>query len=358
MKAIYIGSGPQSTNKGGIKWKLYFFLITFLALTVTVLKVSGPTIVENWINEKGAKSAGYAFSIRDTELKLSKGQIVLNDVKVFNSETKSEILETPKLIVQLSWQDLLQSRSKDVSLSADRIDLILSKDFAAEIKRVQETQKDKSGLYLNLLEGKITQLNIIEKKEDQSRTVVELKDVNFKMKEFSPMAINKKSEFSVQSQVDGGGKLNLSAKTVLESGIISWNIQGSLKHIPAGLLNKISGDKLPFSFNEPSLNAEITAHSAQGKIRGEISPAITRLNLIDEKPGIPTQTIARALNEELTFSLPFTLQDELAFHYSEVFAKLKNYRKYAGTSENSRSETYQSQGAPSAKAKKSGFWPF
>lgn len=355
MKTIYINNGAKNTNKGGIKWKLYTFLIAFLLITFSVLKVAAPTIVEKFINQAGAKSSGYAFSIRDTELSLSKGQIVLNDVKIFNPKTNTEILEAPKLTIQLNWMDLLQSQEKKISISSDQVDLVISRDFASEIKRIHETEKDMSDFYLNVVEGKFSRLNIIEQKEDQSRTVIELNDVNMKLKEFTPLAINKKTEFIVTSNIVDGGKLNLTGKTTEEKNVTSWTIQGSLKQIPAGQFNKIAGNKLPFSFNESSLDAEITAHSDQGIVSGEILPDIKGLKLIDEKPGMPTQTIARALTDELTFTLPFTLKDDLSFQYASVFTKLKNYRKYASSESSSSSVAPVSQ---TAKAKKTSFWPF
>ncbi len=332
MRTIYIGGG-SNTKKGGVSWKLYMFLFVFLVVTAGVLKVAAPTIVERWINHKGADSDGFAFSIRDTQLSLQKGQVVLNDVKVFHPETNTEILEAPKLTIQLNWSDLITSPEKKISVSAEEIDLILSKDLVSEIQRIHELKKDKNALYLSLVNGKIARLNIIEKKEDQSRTVVELTDVTVKAKEFSPLSINKKSEFSITSNVADGGKLKLTGKTTEANGTTPWTIQGSLKQVPADILNQIAGDKLPFGFREPKLNAEISAFSDQGKITGEIAPDVKILNLINERPGIPTQTIARALTDELTFTLPFTLEDELTFQYEDTFSKLKNYRKYGAPAE-------------------------
>lgn len=358
MRAIYIGSGPKNKSTGGLKWKLYMFLFVFLALTVSVLKVAGPTLVEKWINEKGADSKGFAFSIRDTEISLSRGQVVLNDVKIFNPITNTEILEAPQMSLQFNWSELLTSSEKKVTVSADQVDLILSKDFTSEISRIREMKNKKNDLYLDVVEGKIGKLNVIEQKEDQSRTVVELKDVNLKVKEFTPLSINKKSEFSVSSNLADGGKLNLSGKTSEVNGRTPWTIQGSLKKVPSDILNKFAGDKLPFSFMEPTLTAEIKAHSDQGKVSGEISPEIRKLNLIEERPGIPTQTIARMLTDELTFSLPFTLKDSLSFQYAETFAKLKNYRKYAGSPVTSPGAPAVPASQPAKLKKTSSFWPF
>lgn len=349
MRTIYIG-GSGTVRKGGVKWKLYLFLFAFLAVTGAVLKVAAPTIVEKWINQKGADSTGYAFSIRDSELSLSRGQVVLSDVKVFNPETSAEILEAPQLTIKFNWMELLRSEEKNISVLADSVDLTLSKDFSSEIKRIGELNR-KSDLHFNLIQGNIAKLNVIEQKEDQSRTVVELSDVSIKVRDVSPLSINKKTEFSITSKVVDGGKLNLTGKTAEANGSTPWSIQGSLKKVRTDLLNKIAGDKLPFSFHEPTLNAEIIAQSEQGRVSGEILPDVAKVNLIDERPGF-THSIKRVLTDELTFTLPFTLKDELTVEYSDTFSKLRNYRKYSGPAQTStRTE------APKTN-KSSSFWPF
>ncbi len=356
MRTIYIGSGPKNTSKGGSNWKIYMFLFVFLALSCSLLKIAAPTIVEKWINQNGGGAAGYAFSIRDAGLSLSKGQVILNDVKVFNPKTNTEILESTVLTINLNWSDLFLSQEKKITVSADQVDLILSKDLSSEMDRIKEMGKQNKVFYLNVVEGRIGKLNIIEQKEDKSRSVIELNDLNFKLKEFSLLSINQKTEFSISSTIADGGKFNLTGKTTEANGSTPWTIQGSLKEVPADLLNKIAGDKLPFAFREPRLNAEISAYSDHGKVSGEITPDIKILNLLEEKPGIPTQTITRALTDELTFTLPFTLKEGLTVQYAETFTKLKHYRKYAGSSESTRPSSLQLN--HTTKTKKSTFWPF
>lgn len=348
MRTIYIGSGAKNTSKGGLKWKLYLALFVFLAITCSVLKVAAPTLVEKWINQNGKGKHGYAFSIRDAGLALSKGEIILNDVKIFNPKTKTEFLESPKLTIHVNWTELLQSQEKKITVVADQVDLLLSRDLSSEMERIKLLD-NKKYFYLNLIEGKIGKLNIIEQKEDVSRTVLELNNVDLKVREFTFLSINKKSQFNVVSDIADGGKLNLSGKTLEENGSTPWSIQGSLKQVPPELFNKIAGNKLPFAFRETKLNAEIKAHSESGKITGEISPDIKILNLVEEKPGIPTQSIARALTDELTFSLPFSMQDAVMVEYTDTFTKLKNYRKFATSSD--RAE-------PVEAPKKSSLWPF
>lgn len=358
MGTIYIGGGNRKKSNGGTKWKIFIFLFLFIGVIGSVLKLTAPMIVEKWINRKGEGTKGYAFSIRDAAISFGKGQLILTDVKIFNPETNTELLEAPNMTIQLNWEDLVLSQEKKLSISADKVDLILSKDLSSEIERIQTAGgKQKKEFYLDAVEGKFSKLNIIEQKEDQSRTVLELNDVNVKAKEFALRSINKKTEFSVSSNVAEGGKLNLTGKTSDENGKTPWSIQGSLKQVPAEILNKIAGDKLPFAFRESRLNAEISAHSEHGKVSGEISPDIKILNLIEERPGIPTQTIARALNDELTFTLPFTLKDELTFQYADTFAKLKNYRRYPSSAGSSRPlEAPASQSPKTVKTE--SFWPF
>lgn len=360
MKNLYIGSQSYKKNTG-TNWKLYFYLILFFTILGFTLKLTGSMIVEKWINGKGADANGYAFTVREVGISLGRGQLDLKDVKVFNKKTETEILEAPDMTIQLSLSDLIMSQEKRISVDADKVDLILSKDLTSEIERIKADKKSEgNNFYLDLVEGKIAKLNIIEKKEGQSRTVLELNDVNLKVKDSSLLSINNKTEFSINSKIADGGNFNLTGKTSVVEGNSLWSIKGTLKQVQSDIFNKIAGNKLPFAFNESRLNADITAESNNGKVEGEISPEIRKLNLVNEKPGVPAQIIARILTDELTFSLPFTLEDVLKLEYVDTFTRLKTYRKYPGSSEGSgATEAKVTQSAPAVKAKKSfSFWPF
>lgn len=357
MRTIYIGGLQKNKKQGGSNWKIYMFLLFLMVALSSGLKVMAPTIAEGWINEIGANGKnGYAFSIREVELSLLTGEVTLIDFKMFNPKSNSELVEAPKVTLKLSLADFFMYHDKSVSILADDVDLILSKDFSSEMERI--TQKNKSDIFLDVVDTKIGHLNIIEQKADMSRTVLELNNVNVKVKNFTLDSINKKTEFTISSTIADGGKLNLTGKTKEENGRTPWSINGSLKDIPSDLFNKIAGDKLPFSFNESKLNAEITAQSDHGKVSGEILPDIKRLNLLEERPGIPTQTIARALNEELTFTLPFTLKDDLTLQYADTYRKLKTYRKYAATSQNADTNEVLPATQSVKPKKSSSFWPF
>lgn len=350
MKTLYIG-GQKYKNNSGSNWKIYLVLFLILGLGAFTLKLTGPLIVEKWINEHGASAAGYAFSIRDVDISLSKGEMELKDVKIFNPKTQAEILEAPHFSIHVNWQDFFLTRKTEVSLEATEVDLILSKDFSSEMARIKAAgEKAESDFYLDSLKAKIAKLNIIEKKENLSRTILELKNMDVNVKDVSLLSINKKTIFNISSQIADGGKLQLSGKTNEESGRTPWTINGSLKGVSPDIFNKIAGDKLPFAFNESSLNAEIVAYSDRGVVSGEISPEIKRLNLLVVKPGVPTQSIARALTDELTFTLPFTLKDKLTLEYEDTYRKLKSYRKYPAA---------EAQVSQAQKAKSSdSFWPF
>lgn len=336
MGAIYIGG--QTKNTSGLNWKIYLFLISFLAIAGAILKFTAPMIVEKWINKNGSGDKGYAFSIRDVELSLANAQLILMDVKVFNPKTSNKIVEAPSITIQFNWPDFFQTQEKKFSVVADKMDLILSKDLPMELERILAADE---GFYLDSVDGKIAKLNIIEQKEGHSRTLLVLNDLYLKVNEVALLSINKNTEFSVSSNIQEGGKLNVSGKTMADNGNTSWSIQGSMKKVRADIFNKMAGDKLPFSFNESHLDAAITAQSERGKVSGEIQADVKKLNLLQEKPGIPTQSMARALTDELTFTLPFTLKDELTLEYEETYQKLKTYRKYPLASDQSGTEEAQ-----------------
>lgn len=330
MGAIYIG-GRRKT-KSGFKWKLWLTLGIILAVGAWALKVTAPTLVEQWINRNGSGKNGYAFSIREVDFSLKESEVILKDVKVFHPVTATEFLESPELTIKLNLPDLLFSPDKKIAVSADQVDLILSKDLSSEVERIKTSAGKKDPVFLETIDGKVAKLNIIEQKVGESRTVLSLNDVTVKVKNVTPVSINRKTEFSVTSGIADGGRLSLTGKTHEENGRTPWSIQGTLKQVSSEIFNRIAGDKLPFTFNEENLSATISAHSENGTVTGEISPEIHKVNLLEERPGIPARSIARLLNEELSFTLPFTLKNELSIQYQSVYQKLKNYRKPAGNS--------------------------
>lgn len=337
MKTLYIG-GQKFKKNTGPKWKIYFYLFLFIMAVGSTLKVSGSLIVEKWLNKKGHDGDSFAFSVREVGISLGKGELNLTDVKVFNPNTSEALLESPKLSIQINLSDLILSQEKNITVEGDKVDLILSKDLSEELERKKES------LHLDEVKMNIAQLNVIEKKEDSSRKVLELNAVNVKVKT--------NNQFTLNSKVADGGSLTLTGKDTN-----GWKINGAFAHVPSGLFNRIAGDKLPFAFHESRLTADIEAETQNGKVVGEITPKITKLNLVEEKPGIPTQTIKRVLTDELTFSLPFTVKNEVTLEYSDTFRKLKLYRKYPLASETTEPKVTQSR--PERKEKKSfSFWPF
>ena len=326
MRDLYIG-GPRRAKKGGLMWKLYLFLFFFLIIAGAALKVSAPLLVEKWLNKQGSGKQGYAYTVREVKLAIREGEITLKDVKVFHPETKVALLESPSLKLKMDILDMLRAEDRKISFSADKLDIFLSQDLHSEIKRMSNSSTNHD-LYLSLIEGKFTEANIIEKKPNESRTLVKLHDVNLKMKDLSLSSVNTKTEFSLNSKIAKGGEMDLSGIINEEVGQNSWKIEGSLKDFSPELFNQLAGYDLPFSFNESLLNAKIFAHSKSGELIGEIVPEVTKLNLITERPGLERQMIARVLNEELTFSLPFTFKDKLSLEYADTYKKLKEYRKY------------------------------
>lgn len=326
MRDLYIG-GPRRAKKGGIMWKLYLFLFFFLIIIGAGLKLSAPLLVEKWLNKQGSGKQGYAYTVREVELALSEGEITLKDVKVFNPQTKVALLESPSLKIKMDILDMLRAEDRKISMSAEKLDIFLSHDLTSEIKRITNSSTYHD-LYLSLIEGKFSQANIIEKKPNESRTLMKLQDVSLKMKDLSISSVNQKTEFSLNSKIANGGQMDLVGVMNEEEGPNTWKIEGSLKEFSPDLFNQLAGSHLPFTFNESVLNAQIIAHSKSGELKGEIVPEVTKLNIITERPGLEKQTIARALSEELTFSLPFTLKDELTLEYADTYKKLKDYRKY------------------------------
>lgn len=328
MRDLYIG-GQRPRKSGGFMWKLYLFLFLFFIALGGALKVSAPVMVERWLNEKGSGDHGFAYSVREVELALREGEIILKDLKVYHPQSKVEIAKTTSLKVEMDLPNMLSSGPKRVEVSAASLDVFLSDELASEIDRMKTTEMPET-LYFSLLKGNFSQVNIIEKKEDISRILLKLQEVAIDMKELSLSAVNKNSEFSFNSKLISGGEFSFSGKVNAEEQDEKefWQLEGALKEFSPELLNRLAGAELPFTYNESTLSAQIMARSKEGKIEGEILPQVSRLNLVIEGARGQKQTIARALTEELIFNLPFQVKSDFTLEYEDTFKKLKDYRKY------------------------------
>src|SRR5690606_25844302 len=129
-----------------------------------------PVIVERWLNQRGSDNSGFTYSVREVELSLKEGEMILKDLKVFHPKSNEELLKTSSLKLRMNLQEIFNTSASRVEVSADQLNVFLSNELISEINRMKDI-KENENIYFALIQGKFSQVNVIEKKIDESRTL-------------------------------------------------------------------------------------------------------------------------------------------------------------------------------------------
>jgi hypothetical protein len=328
MKPIYIRQGrPQHRKLPYVLLAIFFILITVILMA--------PTFIEAYINKTGSDQKGYSFRINDLRFSVLKGEILLQGLKVFNDRSSVNFAEAKKIVLNFDPLRIFDDK-KVFSMQANSIDVLISKDFVDEIERVKNEHKEKidTSLYLDKVDAKVNTINVQQIIDNKPKTILTLKDAQATLYDFGIGSINENTEFKIHSNIAEGGSIDLNGKTKLESNKTPWVIEGSMSKIPSAVLEKLAGDKLPVDIEKANINATIAAHSAGGKVEGEIVPDIKDFALSEDKDnGFLKRNLAKAANaifskvkeekKEVSLKLPFTLKEDFKVDIPDTLQKLK-----------------------------------
>jgi hypothetical protein len=333
MKPIYIES--ERMKKGSPK-KLLISLGVLIVVSLVLLLVA-PIWIKSTINKAGADQKGYSFRVNDVDMYLSKGRIKIKDIVVFNPETSVKFAELPYLLVEFQLLDVLR-KDKILSLKSEELNITLSKDLMDEVHKVKNDGKKniKSSMYLKEASMQLDRLNVRELKNENIRTVLTLSDVDLKIKDIGSESINESSEFSMKSNIAEGGNIKLMGKTKLQANGTPWSINGVLSSIPAKVIEKLAGDKIPFDIVDAEINSKITAQSNQGVLEGILTPEIKEFKLSEDKSnGVLKRNVAKAINsvfktkpgeDDFQIAIPFTLKENFSLNFSDTLEKIRKQK--------------------------------
>jgi len=302
-----------------------------------ILLLVAPIWIKSTINKAGADQKGYSFRVNDVDMNLGQGKIKIKDIVVFNPSTSVKIAELPFLTVNFSLVDVLR-RDKIVTLSSEELNITISKDLMDEIHKIKEDAESnvKEALYLKEASMKLDRMNVREIKEENTRTILTLTNVQLNVKDIGTGSINENTEFNLKSSIAEGGNIKLMGKTKLEADGTPWAINGVLSGIPAKVIEKLAGDKLPLDIVDANINTKITAQSSQGILEGVLTPEIKEFKLSEEKNnGVLKRNVAKAINsifktkpgeEDFQISIPFTLKENFSLNFSETLEKIRKQK--------------------------------
>ncbi len=309
-------------DDNAIKRNLLYALLV-LGVILVVLRVAAPYAVKAYVNQLGADEKGYTFKISDLDLKLLKGKAIVRDLVVFNKKTDVTYVRVNDLELDFDWSELFDDH-KNYAATADRADITVSKDFIDEVNRVKNEAKERvpSMIYLDRVTAGIQRINLRELRNGSPRTIVSLRDADVVLRDFGLGSRNVKTSFDLKSKLVGGGSVVMTGKTRLQEKETPWVIDGSLRGITAGVIEKMAGDRLPLKVEQANFDADLVAWSNGGKIFGHILPKIKDVELKDDaEEGFIKRNVAKAANfifdkakpedKPMSLKLPFSLKENL-----------------------------------------------
>lgn len=328
MKPIYIYRPHAKSNKTII-------VILMILMLMVAFAMAAPFLIKSYINKTGADEKGYAYRIGDLDINPFKAQMRIHEIKAFNIKSSVPFAEITDVKVKFNLIDFLKNE-KRLTVEVDRINFIFSKDLFEEINRIKNEVKDKYAdeIYFEEVNAYVGEINIKDLRNENTRTILSLKDAKILMNDFGLGSINEKTTVKLNSSITEGGKMNLTARTRLEAKNTPWAIDGEMTGITAKVIEKMAGDKLPLEIKEANIDTKIVASSSGGRIEGYLTPDIKEFRLIEDKEdGFLKRNIAIATNfivnkategdKEIKLEIPFTLNENFTVNFEETINKLK-----------------------------------
>lgn len=327
MKPIYIGREESRKKK-------IFIVLALLIGILIILRMILPNVIAAYINKTGSDEKGYVYRVEDMDLSLLKGEVKLEGLYVHKASSETNFVEAKDITFKMDPTRIFE-KEKIFSVNVGSLDFLISKDFFEEVNRVKNEAKEKAdaSLYIEDLKATIGSINVRQIRDDKAQPIMTLKDTKAHVTDLGVGSRKEKTEFEVTSSFQEGGKLDVSGKTKLEEETTPWIISGEMKQIPAAVLEKLAGDKLPVDIASANVDAAITAHSGGGQIEGEIVPEIKDFKLSEEKDeGVIKKSLAKAANflfdkakgkdQEVSLKLPFTLNENFTVNVPDTLEKI------------------------------------
>ena len=312
MKTIYIN---RDLNKRKVKLLYPILILGFLLLLIRII---APSLIEVYLNERGAKDNGLNFHVTEIDLKVLKGEIILYDFTLFNNDSQEVFMRIDHLVVESAWNLLVKDRR--ISLKGDNLDFTLSGEFLKDAHDFKEVLKNKvSAPMYKEIDSRFHRMNIRQIRGFTEHTLLNLRDVQF---DLNDLVLQRKSspKFHLSGRFEQGGSLMLDGALKPMQNAYPWTIEGRMKGITATTLEQLANDEFPFEIPGPQFDAVVNAQSVGDKIAGTISSSFRELKVKEDMEARQlNRSVSRALNlffekakvrkESINLTIPFTLRE-------------------------------------------------
>lgn len=312
MKPIYIYR-PKPEGR-----KRYLILDVLLLVIILILSLTlSPILLKAHINKRGADEAGLTFSIGDLGINPLKGQLRIQEIKLFNKETKLHFAHFSGVVIGFNWFSFL-SNERILSAHIKELSWTLSEDFQQELMRLKGYQDQrKDNFHVNELELFILRMNIREEKDNTNTTLLAMSDTNIKIQNFNLYRINLKTKFHLTSLLTSGGAFNLTGQAFEGDDKLRWNILGNMLGINQKTFEKLTGNDFPLEFSNATLNVKLNALSSEGTVEGTFITDLTELKI---KPQYSDPVLRKKMVKTATdgLEIPFIINQNFFMDFRQA----------------------------------------
>lgn len=295
MKAIYISRNTPSSSK-----KIWLLALVFVVgFMLLCMRVMAPYAIESWVNKKGPDNQGYAVRINNIDFSLLKGEMLLENVELFDTLTKTDFAEISR--VKIDFHFLGHLKGEDLmEVTADHVNLILTNDILQQLKTLSAKTE---GNYT----AHIRELVVSQMFDNKTQRIFTLNH---------SVADVDNSTFSFHSKIADGGTVEMKGK--------KNQIEGKLTGISPLIVSRLSDEKLPVEIKEEKMNASFSASTTKDGIEGTLKPETNNFKLVQEKKPAPTPWwIKKKEFDPLVIEIPFTLKDNISLDFAPTVEELR-----------------------------------
>lgn len=294
MKAIYISRNSSSSKK---IWLLALILV--VGFMLLCMRVMAPYAIESWINKRGPDNQGFAVRINNIDFKIIKGEMLLEDVEIFDTLTRTDFAEISQVKIDFDFFGHLKGEDM-MEVTADHVNLILTNDILQQLKALSAKSK---GNYT----AHIKELVVNQMFDDKTQRIFTLNH---------SVADVKNNKFSFHSKIADGGMVEMKGE--------KNQIEGKLTGISPVIVSRLSEEKLPVEIKEEKMNASFSASSTSEGVEGTLKPETNNFKLVHEKKPAPTPWwIKKKELDPLVIEIPFTLKDNVSLDFTTTVEELR-----------------------------------
>jgi hypothetical protein len=316
--------------------KTWIYVLGFIALFFIFLRMIIPSLIVTLANRRLASESPYfAFHIDDVDLKLLKGQYVVEGITGKIKSNGENFMRVATVTADVPWKQIFKGLVvADVvvdkgHIAASQVLMDQAKLEAARLKKeyLPEDEKDpEEESKFNLRSFKLVRSDVLihDFMSFKSKETRSITDIKLEVENLTPTKNQTDTPFKVTANVFGPAPLEVTGLAKLMEKPLAWDANLQLKSFDLTTLNPIVQEKLGAYIQSGKLDNYVEATSKNGVITGYEKPIVSKLRMDTPKGGFKFTGAAAATGgnlvkvlltdseaKTLATKVPFTFEEKL-----------------------------------------------